>query len=146
MSVQNRDITQDEFFTPTDFISQYLNIDTIGNENYIDRNAGHGAWLCIVRDAKVNNGIPLEQALEQIYATEYFVDNCIQLIKNLYGDGDIQVLENDNIPTKYQKPGVKACFEYNGVFLTNIVCCDATEYDYTFGENLVFGNGLFEEE
>lgn len=141
----HRDITQDEFFTPADFISQYLNLEKIGNENYIDRNAGHGAWLCIVRDAKVNNGIPLEQALEQIYATEYFVDNCIQLIKNLYGEGNIQVLKDDSIPTKYQKPSVKACFEYNGRFLTNIVCCDATVYDYTFGENYTFGNGLFEE-
>jgi len=140
----HRDITQDEFFTPTDFISQYLDLATMSDENYIDRNAGHGAWLCIVRDAKVNNGITLEQALEQIYATEYFIDNCIQLIKNLYGEGDATVLEGDDIPKTYQKPGVKACFEYNGRFLSNIVCCDATVYDYTFGEKLVFGNGLFE--
>jgi len=142
----SREITQDEFFTPTEFISKYMNLKDVGNELYIDRNAGQGAWLCIVRDAKVNNGITLEQALEQIYATEYFIDNCIQLIKNLYGEGNINVLEDNSIPKKYQKPGVTACFEYNDRFLPNIVCCDSVLYDYTFGENFVFGNGLFEQD
>jgi hypothetical protein len=144
-TITDRETTQDEFFTPFDFISSILDLDRIGSELYIDRNAGYGNWLCVIRDAKIANGIPRNEACSQLYATEYFVDNCIQLIENLYGPGDIRVLEKDDIPVNFRSLGVKACFEFNGTFLPNIIAADAVEYNFTFGEKLVFGNGLFEE-
>ena len=96
----SRIITQDEFFTPEDFIKQFIDLSKIGKENYIDRNAGHGNWLCVIRDAKIKNGIPLEEALTQIFGCELFEDNA-EVIRTKLIDGreDLRPIVERNIIT-----------------------------------------------
>ena len=132
-SNNDRTPTQDEFFTSPDVISIALRERTIGDESYIDRNAGHGAWLCAIRDIKIANGISKVTALSQLYMGELFEDNCIQAIKNLYGPGDIEVLKDNSIPTNLRGPGLIAMFKHNGNFIPNCVQCDALEYSWNFG-------------
>lgn len=110
MSAQNRTITPDEFFTPADLCKQMIDVDNIGTENYIDRNAGHGNWLCVIRDAKIKNGIPLEEALTQIFGCELFDDNA-EVIRTKLIDGREDL-----------RPIVER----------NIVCADALTYHYKF--------------
>lgn len=110
MSAQNRIITPDEFFTPEDLCKQLLDLDNIGTENYIDRNAGHGNWLCVIRDAKIKNGIPLEESLTQLFGCELF-ENNVEIIRNKL------ILGREEL-----RPIVER----------NIVCADALKYHYRF--------------
>jgi len=117
-----------EIFTPTWLVQQILNDmpQEIFNENdiFLDPTCGDGQFLSEVLIRKLENDIDFETALSTIYGVDIMQDNidiCKQRL--LCGHTELQYIVDKNI-----------------------VCTDATEYDFNFGETIVFGNDLFEIE
>lgn len=154
MSGVDRDISRikatGEVFTPTKLVQDILDnipIDQFTNptKTFLDPTCGDGQFLSEVLIKKVENGSTYEQALSTIYGADLMLDNCIECIKRLYLDNNIniKILKGNDIPKDWKRNGVKAVFEVNGK-IANIVQADGLKYDYSFGEPDVFGNGLFE--
>lgn len=121
-----------EIFTPTSRVQTELDKiekhepDAFKNptKTFIDPGAGDGQFLGEVLIRKVENGIDFETALSTIYGVDLMPDN-VKLCQDrlLCGREDLRhIVER------------------------NIVCANALEYNYTFGEPETFGNGLFEVE
>jgi type I restriction-modification system DNA methylase subunit len=116
-----------EVFTPTSLVQEIL--DKIPEEQFtdpaktfIDPSCGDGQFLSEVLIRKMEKGSTFEQALSTIYGVDIMPDN-VELCRErlLCGRQDLRhVVEK------------------------NIVCADALAYNYTFGQNETFGNGLFE--
>jgi hypothetical protein len=90
-------------------------------KTFLDPTCGDGQFLGEVLIRKLENSIPFEEALSTIYGVDLMQDN-VDLCRErlLCGREDLRhIVER------------------------NIVCADAIEYNYTFGEPEVFGNGLF---
>jgi hypothetical protein len=117
-----------EVFTPTPLVQEIL--DELPKElfkdpakTFIDPACGDGQFLSEVLIRKIENGIDFETALSTIYGVDLMQDN-VDLCRErlLCGRGDLRHIVEKNI-----------------------VCADGLEYDYSFGEPIEFGNGLFEE-
>lgn len=130
--VTNRERTSDEFFTPYDFVKKVFSL-TNPNDICIDHNAGEFVWGVVALEYKLAHGIDRDTALSQIFCTELQLDNCINGIKKLYGDGKIEILKGDAIPKKLKHPAVKACFKWNDKLLLNVLQCDSLKYNWQFG-------------
>jgi len=115
-----------EVFTPTPLVQEILDrLDPVllqdPTKTFLDPSCGDGQFLGEVLIRKLENGIPFEQALETIYGVDLMRDN-VDLCRErlLCGREDLRHIVE-----------------------TNIVCADALTYNYTFGEQETFGNGLF---
>ena len=118
-----------EVFTPTDLVQEVL--DTLLQElfkdptaDFIDPACGDGQFLGEVLIRKMENGIDFETALSEIYGVDLMQDNVDLCRERL----------------------LCGCEELRHIVERNIVCKNGLEYDYSFGEPVTFGNGLFTEE
>ena len=115
-----------EVFTPTDLVQSILDefpadMFQDPSKTFLDNSCGDGQFLSEVLIRKLENGIPFEQALQTIYGVDLMQDN-VDLCRErlLCGREDLR-----------------------HIVVTNIVCADALTYNYTFGQQETFGNGLF---
>ena len=116
-----------EVFTPTELVQEILDQLPRGlfcypDKTFLDPSCGDGQFLSEVLIKKLENGIDFETALSTIYGVDLMQDN-VDLCRErlLCGREDLRhIVER------------------------NIVCADALTYNYAFGENETFGNGLFE--
>ena len=118
-----------EVFTPTPLVQEILNQIPIEQfqdptKTFLDPSCGDGQFLSEVLIKKMENGSTFEQALSTIYGVDIMPDN-VTLCKDrlLCGQEHLRHIVDKNI-----------------------VCADALQYDYSFGEKETFGNGLFEIE
>ena len=116
-----------EVFTPTPLVQEILNQIPIEqfqdpSKTFLDPSCGDGQFLSEVLIKKMENGSTFEQALSTIYGVDIMPDN-VALCKDrlLCGQKHLRHIVDKNI-----------------------VCADALQYDYSFGEKVTFGNGLFE--
>ena len=119
----------EECFTPTEIcievVNKYEQTDpTLFQDpakTFLDNSCGDGQFLGEVLIRKIENGSTFEQALETIYGVDLMQDN-VDLCRErlLCGREDLRHIVDKNI-----------------------VCADALTYDYSFGEQVTFGNGLF---
>jgi type I restriction-modification system DNA methylase subunit len=116
-----------EVFTPTtmvrdilDRLDQSLFANT--NQDFIDPTCGDGQFLGEVLIRKMENGIDFESALSSIYGVDLMLDN-VELCRERLLCGQE---------------------ELRHIVEKNIICANALEYNYAFGEVETFGNGLFE--
>lgn len=115
-----------EVFTPTEMVNSLF--DQLPQELFsdpaqpiIDNSCGDGQFLSEALIRKVQAGIDFETALSTIYGVDMMQDN-VDLCRErlLCGREDLRHIVD-----------------------RNIVCANALEYNYTFGEQETFGNGLF---
>ena len=118
-----------EVFTPTPLVQEILNQIPIEQfqdplKTFLDPSCGDGQFLSEVLIKKMENGSTFEQALSTVYGVDIMPDN-VALCKDrlLCGQEHLRHIVDKNI-----------------------VCADALQYDYSFGEKETFGNGLFEIE
>lgn len=118
-----------EVFTPTPLVQEILNQIPIEqfqdpSKTFLDPSCGDGQFLSEVLIKKMENGSTFKQALSTIYGVDIMPDN-VALCKDrlLCGQEHLRHIVDKNI-----------------------VCADALQYDYSFGEKVTFGNGLFEIE
>jgi hypothetical protein len=141
-----------EVFTPTDLVLEIL--DELPQElfkdptkTFLDPTCGDGQFLSEVIIRKMENGSTYDEALNATYGADLMVDNCKECIKRLYGvngEPTIETLEGEDIPKEYRADGLLAVFKVNGT-ICNIVNADGLVYNYSFGQPIIFGNGLFLE-
>lgn len=124
---KNRVKATGEVFTPTPLVQEIL--DQLDPElfrdptkTFIDPSCGDGQFLSEVLIRKLENGHSLEVALSTIYGVDLMADNV--------------KLTQDRLLCGHE--------EYRHIVEKNIVNADALTYDYSFGEPVEFGNGLFE--
>lgn len=120
----------EEIFTPTVLVQESLALFEKANprcftdpsKTFLDNCCGDGQFLSEVLICKIENGSTFEQALLTIYGVDLMQDN-VELCRErlLCGREDLRHIVNQNI-----------------------VCANALEYNYTFGNPEIFGNGLFE--
>lgn len=115
-----------EVFTPTDLVQTVL--DGIPQElfvevdkTFLDNSCGDGQFLSEVLIRKIENGSTFEQALSTIYGVDLMQDNVDLCRERL-------LCGQEHLRHIVEK---------------NIVCANALDYNYTFGEPETFGNGLF---
>lgn len=116
-----------EVFTPTPLVQKMLDrlpqaIFADPSKTFLDPTCGDGQFLGEILIRKLEHGIDFEAALSTIYGVDLMQDN-VDLCRErlLCGREDLRhIVER------------------------NIVCADALTYNYAFGENETFGNGLFE--
>jgi len=116
-----------EVFTPTELVREVLgnmNIEkfTDPEKTFLDPACGDGQFLGEVLIRKMENGSTFEQALSTIYGVDLMQDN-VDLCKERL------LCRQEHLRHIVEK---------------NIVCANGLEYDYSFGEPIIFGNGLFE--
>ena len=116
-----------EVFSPTELAQQILDQFpdsefSEADKTWIDHSCGNGQFLSEILIRKLENGHDFEQALSAIYGVEICEANVIECRNRLLcGREDLRHIVEKNI-----------------------VCHDALTYDYSFGEQVTFGNGLFE--
>jgi hypothetical protein len=115
-----------EVFTPTPLVQEILNefdsvLFTDPTKTFLDNSCGDGQFLGEVLIRKMENGSSFEQALQTIYGVDLMPDN-VKLCQDRLLCGQEHLRH---------------------IVERNIVCADALEYDYSFGEPVTFGNGLF---
>ena len=116
-----------EVFTPTDLVCEVLEQIPITQftdptKTFLDNSCGDGQFLGEVLIRKMENGSTFEQALSTIYGVDLMQDNADLCRERLLCGQE----------------------HLRHIVERNIVCADALEYDYSFGEPVTFGNGLFE--
>ena len=109
-----------EVFTPTKLVQEmldYMNQELFENpeKTFLDNSCGDGQFLSEIVIRKMErSGCTLEQALSTTYGVDIMPDNIELCRKRLMGpnptESIIKILNN------------------------NIVCADALEYDYSFGQ------------
>lgn len=133
----NGENTNNEVFTPDWYIKKLDEKFNCINGDIIDNCCGGGAWLKYAQDKGY-----------KVWGCDIEEKNCIETIKNLYGDGTIEVLKENDIPDVFKSPGLIAVFKHNGNIIKNIVQADSLKYRMNFNSPAMpekFGNGLFEE-
>jgi type I restriction-modification system DNA methylase subunit len=115
-----------EIFTPTDEVQTIL--DKIPMEKFqdptktfLDPSCGDGQFLGEVLIRKIENDSTFEQALQTIYGVDLMPDN-VKLCQDRLLCGQEHLRH---------------------IVERNIVCANALGYNYSFGEPVTFGNGLF---
>lgn len=116
-----------EVFTPTELVREVLGNMDIEKfidpaKTFLDPACGDGQFLGEVLIRKMENGSTFEQALSTIYGVDLMQDN-VDLCKERL------LCRQEHLRHIVEK---------------NIVCVNGLEYDYSFGEPIIFGNGLFE--
>ena len=116
-----------EVFTPTAMVRDILDqmdqsLFSDPDQDFIDPTCGDGQFLGEVLIRKMENGIDFESALSSIYGVDLMSDN-VELCQERLLCGQEHLRH---------------------IVEKNIVCSNALEYNYAFGEVETFGNGLFE--
>ena len=120
-----------EVFTPKELVIRYIDwcektypdSFTDSANNFCDNSCGDGQFLGEVLIRKMERGIDFETALNSIYGVEYEQTNVEVCRERL-------LCGQEHLRHVVEK---------------NIVCADALEYDYRFGEPETFGpDNLFE--
>lgn len=116
-----------EVFTPTEIVRDILDrmdqsLFSDPDQDFIDPTCGDGQFLGEVLIRKIENGVDFESALSSIYGVDLMSDN-VELCRERLLCGKE---------------------ELRHIVEKNIVCANALEYNYSFGEIETFGNGLFE--
>ena len=116
-----------EVFTPTELVQEILDkldpdLFKDPTKTFLDPTCGDGQFLGEVLIRKLENGIDFETALATIYGVDLMQDN-VDLCRERLLCGMEQ---------------------YRHIVEKNIVCADALEYNWSFGEPDIFGNGMFE--
>lgn len=117
-----------EVFTPTPLVQEILDqlpqeLFTDPTKTFIDPSCGDGQFLSEVLIRKMENGIDFATALGTIYGVDLMEDN-VELCRERLLCGQ------EHLRSIVEK---------------NIVCADALDYNYLFGEPETFGpNNLFE--
>lgn len=139
--LQRNKITQ-EFFTPAHVVAE--TIKEVPNEFFSNlvpfREVGCGTGNIasqIVDKFKQYHG--LEDILKNIQLTDLIEDNCIETIKRLCGNVEVNVVA---VPENKKTDGLIAMFKINGKLVEWIVQADATKF--MWWEKEKFGNSLFE--
>ena len=120
---EKRRKTTAEVFTPQPLVQEIL--DKLPEDSwqedktFIDNSAGNGNFLVEVFQYKLNKGHNPEKALSTIYGVELMPDNVAEMKMRLYR----MAKEYGVNPKKAQ-----------AILEKNIVCANALEYDYSFGE------------
>ena len=115
-----------EVFSPTELAQQILDQFpdsefSEADKTWIDHSCGNGQFLSEILIRKLEHGHDFEQALSTIYGVEICETNVVECRDRLLcGREDLRHIVEKNI-----------------------VCHDALTYDYSFGEQVTFGNGLF---
>ena len=115
-----------EVFTPTHLVREILDkfdqdIFKDPTKNFLDPTCGDGQALGEALIRKLENDIDFESALSTIYGVDLMQDNVDLCRERL-------LCGQEHLRHIVEK---------------NIVCADALTYDYSFGEPVTFGNGLF---
>lgn len=134
----NGEFTNNEVFTPNWYIEKLDQKFNCINGPIIDNCCGGGAWLKYAQDKGY-----------EVWGCDLEESNCIETIINLYGEGEIEILNENDIPKEFKGPGLIAVFKHNGNIINNIVQADSLEYRMNFNtppQAETFGNGLFEVE
>ena len=133
MSGVERDLVRvketNEVFTPTHLVIEILDkfdqdIFKDPTKNFLDPTCGDGQSLGEALIRKLENNIEFETALAAIYGVDLMPDN-VKLCQ------DRLLCGQEHLRHIVEK---------------NIVCANALTYDYSFGEPVTFGNGLFSFE
>lgn len=116
-----------EVFTPTVMVQSLLDqlpqeLFTDPAQIYIDNSCGDGQFLSEALIRKIENGIDFETALNSLRGVDLMPDN-VEMTRQRLLCGQ-----------EHLRPIVEK----------NIVCANALEYEYNFGGQKVFGNGLFQ--
>jgi len=124
---KNRVKATGEVFTPTPLVQEILDqlpqeLFSDPTKTFLDPTCGDGQFLGEVIIRKMENGSTLEQALSTTYGVDLMQDNVDLCRERLLCGHD----------------------EYRHIVEKNIVCHDGLTYDYSFGEPVSFGQGLFE--
>lgn len=122
-----RELTSDEYYTQEWMLNLPQVQSWINNRitgPFMDTNAGQGNWLVKILEMKLAAGIDHETALGQLYGVEFQQDST-EICRNRLLQGQEHLRH---------------------IVEKNIVCANALEYDYSFGEPVTFGNGLFSFE
>jgi len=116
-----------EIFTPTPLVQEILTqlpteVFTDATKTFLDPSCGDGQFLGEVLIRKIEHGSTFEQALSTIYGVDIMQDN-VDLCRErlLCGRDDLRHIVEKNI-----------------------ICANCLEYDYSFGEPILFGNNLFQ--
>jgi type I restriction-modification system DNA methylase subunit len=116
-----------EVFTPTSLVQEMLDkleetdskLFSNSNKTFLDPSCGDGQFLSEVVIRKIErSNCTLEQALSTTYGVELMEDNVKLCKKRLAGPNPTQ--------------------EILDILDNNIVCADALEYNYSFGEPVGF--------
>lgn len=118
-----------EVFTPTPLVQEILDrldpqLFQDPTKTFLDPSCGDGQFLGEVLIRKLENGIPFDEALQTIYGVDLMQDNVDLCRERLLCSRE----------------------DLRHIVERNIVCADALTYNYTFGEQETFGNGLFTVE
>jgi len=122
-----RGLTSDEYYTQEWMLNLPQVQSWINNRiagPFMDTNAGQGNWLVKILKMKLAAGIDHETALGQLYGVEFQQDST-EICRNRLLQGQEHLRH---------------------IVEKNIVCANALTYDYSFGEPVTFGNGLFSFE
>jgi hypothetical protein len=116
-----------EVFTPTAMVQSLLDqlpqeLFTDPTQIYIDNSCGDGQFLSEALIRKIENGIDFETALNSLRGVDLMPDN-VEMTRQRLLCGQ-----------EHLRPIVEK----------NIVCANALEYEYNFGGQKTFGNGLFQ--
>ena len=116
-----------EVFTPTELVREMLEQIPVEQftdpaKTFLDNSCGDGQFLGEVLIRKMENGSTFEQALSTTYGVDLMSDN-VELCQERLLCGQEHLRH---------------------IVEKNIVCSNALEYNYAFGEVETFGNGLFE--
>lgn len=136
--MSNGDHTNNEVFTPSWYIEKIDKKFNSINGRILDNCCGAGVWLKYAQDKGC-----------EVWGCDLEEKNCIETIKNLYGEGNIEILKGNDIPEIFRGPGLLAVFKHNGSIVNNIVQADSLEYRMNFNTEPnpeKFGNDLFEFE
>jgi hypothetical protein len=117
----NGENTNNEVFTPSWYIEKLDNKFNSINGVILDNCCGAGVWLKYAKDKGC-----------EVWGCDIEESNCIETIKNLYGNGEVEVLHGDNIPEIFRGPGLIAVFKHNGSIVKNIVQANSLEYSMNF--------------
>lgn len=131
-----------EFFTPSHIVAEM--IEEVPNEFFSNLvpfrevGVGNGNIVSQIVD-KFKKYHSLDDILKNIQLADIMEDNCIETIKRLCGDVEVNVV---NVPKNKTSNGLIAMFEIDGIIVDWIVQADATKF--MWWEKEQFGNGLFE--
>jgi hypothetical protein len=133
-----------EFFTPANIVAEMLeDVPEQFFQNLIPfREVGCGNGNIVTQIVnKFKQYHSLEDILKNIQLTDIMEDNCIDTIKRICGDVNVEVIP---VPGDKKSDGLIAMFKINGEPIEWIVQADATKFMWWQTEQ--FGNGLFEVE
>ena len=95
-------MANNEVFTPKWYIEKLDKKFNSINGPILDNCCGGGVWLKYAQSKGY-----------EVFGCDIIEKNCISTIKNLYGEGDIEVISYQNVPDNFKDVGLIAMFKHN---------------------------------